>query len=275
MIFEGTKVMTSKASRDMPSLIRYHQQIRLILTRRPTTRSYSSSSLVCSSCRAPLPTRLPACPNCFHIERPVNKYDYYELLETPKSPNPFIINENRLKDNFRRMQRYVHPDLWAAQGEVRNIKYFLPLVNVNQDKTLAAHHLSGLVNEAYNTLLRPLSRIHYILSQHNVGISETDQSNDPQLITEIIEIREALESASSEGEVEEIKHDVTGSHTTCLISVVAYDFIGKVSVTTKNIEEAVHLENWEKARREAVRLKYLRGLEAAAQSWPNPPPGDH
>jgi hypothetical protein len=43
----------------------------------------------------------------------------------------------------------------------------------------------------------------------------------------------------------------------------------------KNIEEAVHLENWEKARREAVRLKYLRGLEAAAQSWPNPPPGDH
>ncbi|KAH9982894.1 Co-chaperone Hsc20 [Lactifluus volemus] len=228
----------------MPSLIRYHQQIRLILTRRPTTRSYSSSSLLCSSCRAPLPTRLPACPNCFHIERPVNKYDYYELLETPKSPNPFIINENRLKDNFRRMQRYVHPDLWAAQGE---------------DKTLAAHHLSGLVNEAYNTLLRPLSRIHYILSQHNVGISETDQSNDPQLITEIIEIREALESASSEGEVEEIKHDVTG----------------KVSVTTKNIEEAVHLENWEKARREAVRLKYLRGLEAAAQSWPNPPPGDH
>jgi molecular chaperone HscB len=87
---------------------------------------------------------------------------------------------------------------------------FLPLVNAIQDKTLAARHLSSLVNEAYNTLLRPLSRIHYILSQHNVGVSETDQLNDPHLITEIIEIREALECASSEGEVEEIKHDVTG-----------------------------------------------------------------
>jgi NADH pyrophosphatase NudC (nudix superfamily) len=43
----------------------------------------------------------------------------------------------------------------------------------------------------------------------------------------------------------------------------------------KNIEHAVHLENWEEAHREAVRLKYLRGLEAAAQSWPNPPSSDH
>jgi molecular chaperone HscB len=88
---------------------------------------YSSSPLSsphltnCTSCGAPLPTRLPACPNCFHIElSPENKYDYYDLLETPKSPNPFVVNESRLKNNFRRVQRYVHPDVWAAQGEVHN-----------------------------------------------------------------------------------------------------------------------------------------------------------
>jgi molecular chaperone HscB len=67
---------------------------------------------------------LPACPKCFHIERPINKYDYYELLETPKTPNPFVINEGQLKNNFRRMQRYVHPDLWASQGQVRHAKDF-------------------------------------------------------------------------------------------------------------------------------------------------------
>jgi molecular chaperone HscB len=83
-----------------------------------------------------------------------------------------------------------------------------------QDKTLAARDLSGLVNEAYNTLLQPLSRIHYILSQHNLGVSETDQLDDPRLITEVIEIREALEDASSESEVEEIKNDVSGSRET-------------------------------------------------------------
>jgi len=215
---------------------------RLPLTQR--FRAYFSSSpflsprpTVCPSCGAPLPTRLLACPKCFHIEhsRPGNTYDYYDILETPKSPNPFVVNESRLKNNFRRVQRHVHPDVWAVQGE---------------DKTRVARDLSGLVNEAYITLLQPLSRIHYILSQHNLGVLETDQLEDPHLITEVIEIREALEDASTEGEVEDIRKDVAG----------------KISATMENIELAVHAEDWGEARREAVRLKYLRGIEAAAQS---------
>ena len=105
---------------------------RLIPTQRITNcsiRLYSSlPSTVCTSCGAPLPTRLPACPTCSHIERPIHKLDYYELLETPKSPNPFIVNESQLKNSFRRMQRYVHPDLWASQGEVRYTKYVCAFV---------------------------------------------------------------------------------------------------------------------------------------------------
>ena len=81
---------------------------------------------------------------------------------------------------------------------------------VFQDKTRVARDLSGLVNEAYITLLQPLSRIHYILSQHNLGVSETDQLDDPHLITEVIEMREALEDASGESEVEDIKKDIAG-----------------------------------------------------------------
>lgn len=187
------------------------------LLQRASIRFYSSSpSSLCASCATPLPTRLPACPKCFQIERPIKTYDYYELLETPKSPNPFVINEGQLKNNFRRIQRYVHPDLWASHGEVRHAKSnsFLPANAIFQDKTLAARDLSGLVNEAYNTLLQPLSRIHYILSQHNLGVSETDQLDDPRLITEVIDIREALDDASSESEVEDIKNDVSGPRQT-------------------------------------------------------------
>ena len=191
------------------------------LLQRASIRLYSSSpspSHLCAFCAAPLPTRLPACPKCFQIERPIKTYDYYELLETPKSPNPFVINEGQLKNNFRRIQRYVHPDIWASQGEVCHANFFFFSVPANaiifQDKALAARDLSGLVNEAYNTLLQPLSRIHYILSQHNLAVSETDQLDNPHLITEVIEIREALEDASSESEVEEIKNDVSGSRKT-------------------------------------------------------------
>lgn len=182
-------------------------------------RAYSSSHpAACTSCGAPLPTRLPACPKCSHIERPANKLDYYELLEMPKSPNPFIINESQLKNTFRRMQRYIHPDLWASQGKVRYTKdVYAPksrVDDISQDKTQVARDLSGLVNEAYNTLLQPLSRIRYILSQHSRDVSETDQLTDPHLIAEIIEIREGLEDASSESDVEEIKDNVAGSRET-------------------------------------------------------------
>ncbi|KAI9444784.1 hypothetical protein H4582DRAFT_846228 [Lactarius indigo] len=192
-----------------------HAIPRLALTQRYFSSSphLSSHPTTCPSCGAPLPTRLPACPKCFHIEHSRPEYDYYDLLETPKSPNPFVVNESRLKNNFRRVQRYVHPDLWATQGK---------------DKTQVARDLSSLVNEAYITLLHPLSRIHYILSQHNLGVLETDQLDDPHLITEVIETREALEDASTESEVDDIK------------KVVA----GKISETMENIEHAVHVEDW-------------------------------
>lgn len=46
---------------------------------------------------------------------------------------------------------------------------------------------------------------------------------------------------------------------------MADDYVGKILETTENIEHAVHAEDWGKAHRGAVRLKYLRGIEAAAQ----------
>lgn len=122
-----------------------------------------------------------------------------------------------------------------------------------------------------------MSRIHYILSQQNLGVSETDKLDDPRLITEVIEAREALEDASSESEVDEIKNDVSGSCDTISIRYLpsADSSTGRIQATLKKIEHAVHLGSWDEAHREAVRLKYLRGIEAAAQSWPDTPPGDH
>ncbi|KAI9428296.1 hypothetical protein H4582DRAFT_2092780 [Lactarius indigo] len=55
-----------------------------------------------------------------------------------------------------------------------------------------------------------MSRIHYILSQHNLGILEADQQDDPHMITEVIEIREAPEDAFAESSVDGIKNDITG-----------------------------------------------------------------
>lgn len=99
----------------------------------------------------------------------------------------------------------------AGPGTPRKRCLCSPLNPVIQSKAQVARDLSGLVNEAYNTLLQPVSRIRYILSQHSLDVTETDQLDDPHLIAEIIELREALEEASSESEVEEIRNNVAGS----------------------------------------------------------------
>lgn len=158
---------------------------------------------------------------------------------------------------------------YARRGtQYHELNFSYLFVNfVSQDKTRVARDLSSLANEAYITLLQPLSRIHYILSQHNLGILETDQLEDPHLITEVIETREALEDASTESEVEDIKKDVAGLCMTFVVPTwVTDDYVGKISETMENIEHAVHAGEWGEAHRGAVRLKYLRSIEAAAQS---------
>ncbi|KAI0047835.1 Co-chaperone Hsc20 [Auriscalpium vulgare] len=195
---------------------------------------------VCPSCHSPLPTPLPACPKCFHIEGLVTEHDFYRILDTPSTPNPFKVDPVRLKNSFRNIQRYIHPDIWTPHGERK--------VDVARD-------LSSLVNKAYNTLLLPVPRVQYILRGHGIDVSETDQLGDVGLITEVMEAREALEEAASEADTEVIKKDNDD----------------KISETLAEIEALVESEDWDATRRAAVRLKYLQGIDDAVRSWPNAP----
>lgn len=106
-------------------------EITHVKQRRPihySARVLSSSTsprLLCPSCSKPLATPLPACTSCWHIEtRPIatgSKYNLYELLNVPSQPNPFLIDEKQLKNNFRNAQSTCHPDTWASRGEVSSL----------------------------------------------------------------------------------------------------------------------------------------------------------
>lgn len=98
-------------------------------------RSYSTEikprKSVCTSCGKPLPTPLPACPNCSHIESIPSNPSYYELLGLDVDPklNPFVIDSKDLQQKFRKVQMYIHPDVWASRGEVRSISpHFAPFL---------------------------------------------------------------------------------------------------------------------------------------------------
>lgn len=69
---------------------------------------------------------------------------------------------------------------------------------------------SAVVNEAYKTLTSDVKRGEYLLELRGVRIEEQDKMEDPELLMEILEIREALADAQTEEEVQQIRSDNAG-----------------------------------------------------------------
>ena len=131
-----------------------------------------------------------------------------------------------------------------------------------------ARSLSGLANKAYKTLKDPLSRVEYILRLEDTELLETDQTDDQQLIMEIMEAREALEEAASPEDVESVRAENHGELRASLPHRNSPDNRQTVQVKImQTIEELEHLvgsKEWKRTRTAAVRLKYLSGIEDAA-----------
>lgn len=66
------------------------------------------------------------------------------------------------------------------------------------------------MNKAYGTLLNPYTRAEYILQLEGIHISESESLTDPELIMEVMEAREELDSADSREEVERIRQENQG-----------------------------------------------------------------
>lgn len=85
-----------------------------------TKRLFSTHRLTrsCPSCAQPLPTCLPACPNCWNIWSIPADTSYHNMFSLPENSNPFVIDTAQLKQRFRQMQSACHPDTWASKGQV-------------------------------------------------------------------------------------------------------------------------------------------------------------
>ena len=75
-----------------------------------------STSRKCPSCSTILPTALPTCPTCSHIESLPPSTSYFDLLDIPSSSNLFKIDVKQLKSQFLQAQRVCHPDTWSRKG---------------------------------------------------------------------------------------------------------------------------------------------------------------
>ena len=108
--------------------------------------------------------------------------DYFALFGVPQSVS---LNAETLRKKYETLQAAAHPDRRAAGGE---------------SQKRAAMQMSARINDAYQTLLNPLSRAAYLLSARGMDAFADDKTAmAPEFLMRQIEWREQLETAEGAG----------------------------------------------------------------------------
>ncbi|KAH9674252.1 Iron-sulfur cluster co-chaperone protein HscB-like [Citrus sinensis] len=102
----------------------------------------------------------------------------------------YEIGNEKLEGKYKDWQKRIHPDLVHSKSE--------------KEREYAAEQ-SGRVIEAYRTLTNPLARAIYILRLEGVEVNEDETVSEPELLMEIMEIREAVEDAADSQTLKEIQ----------------------------------------------------------------------
>jgi molecular chaperone HscB len=116
-----------------------------------------------------------------------------------------------------------------------------------------AEALSSRINEAYKTLQNPLLRAQYLLSLRGIELAEdeTAKVEDPELLMEVLDAREAIEEAEKEEDLEEMK-EVNEA---------------RIRASEEVLEKAFAKDDVESAKREAVRLRYWVNIRESIDGW--------
>ncbi|XP_005336093.2 iron-sulfur cluster co-chaperone protein HscB isoform X3 [Ictidomys tridecemlineatus] len=187
-----------------------------------------SGSARCWNCGSPGRGEGFFCHQCRALQPPDPTRDYFSLMDCNRS---FRVNTTKLQHRFQQLQRLVHPDFFNQRSQT--------------EKDFSEKH-STLVNEAYKTLLAPLSRGLYLLKLHGIEIPKgTDYEMDSQFLVEIMEINEKLAEAQSEAAMKEIESTIQAKQKEC----------------TDSVSRAFEQDDFEKAKEILTKMKYFSNIE--------------
>uniref|UniRef100_UPI0037E7ED4E iron-sulfur cluster co-chaperone protein HscB n=1 Tax=Semicossyphus pulcher TaxID=241346 RepID=UPI0037E7ED4E len=159
-------------------------------------RNYCASQvkLNCWRCKEPL-EKSPAffCMSCKVVQPPEEGISYFKIMDCDYT---FTLDTQKLQKRYLQLQRSLHPDNFS-QKSVKEQEF--------------SEIQSALVNKAYKTLLKPLSRGLYMLELQGMHIEEgTDSGADSEFLMELMEINEALDEARTPEEANKIGQDTKG-----------------------------------------------------------------
>lgn len=173
-------------------------------------------------------------------QRSPDKPIFYDLFPKtlphgPPPEGPFIINARTLRSEFLQLQARAHPDRHSGPDKAR------------------AEGTSALINSAYRTLLDPLKRAQYLLQLRGIDVAEDERLKveDPELLMEVLEVRETIEAAQDEGELGPLKEKNEEN----------------VRRSEGVLDQAFRRDDVQTAMDEAVKLRYWINIRESLDAW--------
>jgi len=187
----------------------------------------------CWSCKGPVRTGLLFCETCRAIQPP-GEVGHFDRLGLPIG---FDIEPAALEKAYFASQRLLHPDRFANKS--------------GREKALSGQQAAAL-NEAYETLKDPLRRAAYLVecAGGTAAIGDNVTVQDPDLLMEQMELREALSEADSPEEAD----------------VFATRARAAIAECEAALSEAFAQERVGDAETLVLRLKYLTKLAEEARA---------
>ncbi|XP_065106116.1 iron-sulfur cluster co-chaperone protein HscB [Paramisgurnus dabryanus] len=133
------------------------------------------------------------CSSCKVIQPPIDNTNYFCILNCEQK---FSLDIQKLQRTFIELQRSLHPDNFSQKS--------------SKEQEFSETQ-SALVNKAYRTLQKPLSRAIYMLELQGVLLEDgTDANADPCFLREVMEVNESLAETQNQDEVDAIGQSVRG-----------------------------------------------------------------
>lgn len=187
----------------------------------------------CWSCHGPVGRVALFCHVCGALQPP-GQADHFRRLGLPAT---FDLEPAELQKHYLAFQQRLHPDRFARKGA--------------KERSLAEQHTVSL-NEAYEALKDPLRRGAYLLqlAGRSAPTEEARTIDDPELLMETLERREALSEAASLDAVATLAGQAAKDEVQVLAEL-------KAAFATDDLDEAT---------RALTRLRYLRKFAEEARA---------
>ena len=179
----------------------------------------TSTMRPCWSCHGPVPDAELFCSTCEALQTP-GSADHFRRLDLERN---YALDPEVLDRSYFKFQRLLHPDRFATKSA--------------KERTLSLQHATD-INDAYETLRDPLRRAEYLLSLSGRNVNAGSQTiDDPELLTESRERREALMEADSAAEVDAIIASAASDIESCRAAIAdaftGHDLDRAASLTTR------------------------------------------